>query len=144
MLDAPEKRQDYGNRSKQSLSDLAYRQQAMAETHKTDRYGRQVGKVIINGLDVNLEQARRGMAWHYRTYAREQAPADQQAYADADAENGARAARKGLWGGPTRRRRGSPGGFDGTRQDLYSSAPGHRIRIARRHSSSVRRISASA
>lgn len=51
--DAPEKRQDFGSRSKQSLSGMAYRQQAMVETNKKDRYGRLVGKVIIDGRDVN-------------------------------------------------------------------------------------------
>lgn len=63
-IDAPERHQDFGNRSKQSLSAMAYRQQATVETNKTDRYGRLVGKVVINGEDVNLHQVRRGMAWH--------------------------------------------------------------------------------
>jgi endonuclease YncB( thermonuclease family) len=98
-IDAPEKRQDFGNRSKQSLSDLAYRRQADVETGKTDRYGRQVGKVIVNGMDVNFEQVRRGMAWHYKAYEREQSVADRQAYAGA--ENIARVARKGLWALPS-------------------------------------------
>jgi hypothetical protein len=75
-IDAPEKAQDFGQRSKQSLSDQAYRQHVMVETGKTDRYGRLVGKVLVNGQDVNLEQVRRGMAWHYKAYQREQAPAD--------------------------------------------------------------------
>lgn len=97
-IDAPEKRQDFGNRSKQSLSALAYRQQAAVESEKTDRYGRRVGKVIVNGLDVNLEQVRRGMAWHYRAYAREQRPEDRRAYAEA--EDAARAAGRGLWSMP--------------------------------------------
>src|ERR1035437_4706251 len=43
-------------------------------------YGREVGKVIVNGQDVTLEQVRRGMAWHYKAYEREQAPADRVAY----------------------------------------------------------------
>jgi endonuclease YncB( thermonuclease family) len=98
-IDAPEKRQDFGNRAKQSLSDLAYRRQANVETGKTDRYGRQVGKVIVNGMDVNLEQVRRGMAWHYKAYKREQSVADRQAYAGA--EDTARVARKGLWALPS-------------------------------------------
>jgi endonuclease YncB( thermonuclease family) len=98
-IDAPEKRQDFGNRAKQSLSDLAYRRQATVETGKTDRFGRLVGKVLIDGEDVNIEQVRRGMAWHYKAYQREQAPADRQAYAAA--ENAARASGAGLWGMPS-------------------------------------------
>jgi endonuclease YncB( thermonuclease family) len=97
-IDAPEKRQDFGNRSKQSLSELAYRNQVIVQTAKTDRYGRRVGKVIVNGLDVNLEQVRRGMAWHYKAYAHEQGATDRQAYADA--EDAARAAGAGLWALP--------------------------------------------
>jgi len=61
-IDAPEKRQDFGNRSKQSLSGMAYMQQVTVETGKTDRYGRLVGKVVVNGQDVNLEQVHRGVA----------------------------------------------------------------------------------
>jgi endonuclease YncB( thermonuclease family) len=98
-IDAPEKRQDFGNRSKQSLSDLAYRRHVKVETGKTDRYGRQVGNVIVNGLDVNLEQVRRGMAWHYKAYEREQSVADRQSYAGA--EDTARAASEGLWALPS-------------------------------------------
>jgi endonuclease YncB( thermonuclease family) len=97
-IDAPEKRQDFGNRSKQSLSDLAYRRQAIVETGKTDRYGRLIGKVLVMGQDVNLEQVRRGMAWHYKAYQREQVPADRQAYAAA--EDTARVTRTGLWAIP--------------------------------------------
>lgn len=98
-IDAPEKRQDFSQRSKQSLSDLVYRQQVMVETGKTDRYGRLVGKVIANGQDVNLEQVLRGMAWHYKAYQREQSPPDRQAYAAA--ENAARASGAGLWAMPS-------------------------------------------
>ena len=36
------------------------------ETEKRDRYGRQIGKVLVNGQDVNLVQVERGMAWFYR------------------------------------------------------------------------------
>lgn len=61
---------------------------------RTKRYGRLVGKVVVNGQAVNLEQVRRGMAWHYKAYEREQSPCDRQAYAAA--ENAARASRSGL------------------------------------------------
>lgn len=97
-IDAPEKAQDFGQRSKQSLSDLAYRQQATVETGKTDRYGRLIGKVTVSCRDVNLEQVRRGLAWHYKVYQREQPPADRLTYAAA--ENAARASRTGLWAMP--------------------------------------------
>lgn len=55
-IDAPEKGQAFGQRSKQSLSDLAYMQKATVHFDKKDRYGREVGKVLVNERDVNLEQ----------------------------------------------------------------------------------------
>lgn len=41
-IDAPEKGQAFGDRSKQSVSDLAFCRDAAAECHKIDRYGREV------------------------------------------------------------------------------------------------------
>lgn len=39
--------------------------QVAVEFHKRDRYGRLVGKVLLDGMDVNLEQLKAGLAWHY-------------------------------------------------------------------------------
>ena len=65
---------------------------------KTDQYGRLVGKILLDGKDVNLEQVKAGMAWHYKEYEREQSPEDRKIYARAEDE--ARAARRGLWRDP--------------------------------------------
>ena len=54
------------------------------DTGKTDRYGREVGKVLVDGVDANLEQLKRGLAWHYKTYEREQSPEDRRNYAAAE------------------------------------------------------------
>lgn len=94
-IDAPEKAQPFGNRSKVSLSDLAFDKMVTVESDKRDRYGREVGKVLVDGRDVNLIQVERGMAWHYKAYEREQSPSDRKLY-DA-AESDAKAARRGLW-----------------------------------------------
>lgn len=94
-IDAPEKAQAFGQRSKESLSALVFDKAVAVETDKRDRYGREVGKVLVNGKDANLEQVQRGFAWHYKTYEREQTPNDRTAYSDAELE--ARAAQKGLW-----------------------------------------------
>jgi len=94
-IDAPEKKQSFGNRSKESLSDLAFDKTVNVETNKRDRYGRQIGKVLVNGRDVNLVQIERGMAWFYRQYQREQSPNDQRLYEAA--EDAARADKRGLW-----------------------------------------------
>lgn len=94
-IDAPEKKQPFGNRSKQSLSDMVFNKTVAVETNKRDRYGRELGKVLASGKDVNLEQVRAGLAWHYKAYELTQPVADRQAYAEA--ENEAKAAKRGLW-----------------------------------------------
>jgi len=96
-IDAPEKKQPFGNRSKQSLSDMVFKKTVTVETVKRDRYGRELGKVLADGKDVNLEQVRAGIAWHYKAYERTQTATDRQAYAGA--ENEAKAAKRGLWAG---------------------------------------------
>jgi len=47
-IDAPERKQAFGTRSKQNLSDMAYNKDARLECHKTDRYKRDVCKVWVN------------------------------------------------------------------------------------------------
>lgn len=95
-IDAPEKKQAFGERSKQSLSDLVFKKQVSVEIDKKDRYGRDVGKILLStGQDVNLEQVTRGFAWHYKAYEGEQSANDRKLYDFA--EQGARAGRRGLW-----------------------------------------------
>ena len=60
-IDAPEKRQAFGNVSKQSLADMVAGQSVAVEWVKVDRYGRKVGKVLLAGLDCNLVQVKRGL-----------------------------------------------------------------------------------
>lgn len=94
-IDAPESRQPYGDRSRQSLIELVAGQSVEVVYDKVDRYGRRVGTINVGGRDANLEQVRRGLAWHYKQYEAEQTPADRQRYAAA--EQGAQAERLGLW-----------------------------------------------
>lgn len=94
-LDAPEKGMPFGQVSKKSLSDLAFGKQATVEWGKKDKYGRIVGKVRIDGQDINLLQVQRGLGWHFKEYEREQPPEDRATYAQA--EEMARAGRLGLW-----------------------------------------------
>jgi len=94
-IDAPEKAQPFGNRAKQSLAILAFDRRVKANCPKTDRYGRQVCKVLVGSVDIGLEQVRRGMAWHFKPYENEQSAEDRVAYAAAEDE--ARAAGRGLW-----------------------------------------------
>lgn len=94
-IDAPEKRQAYGQRSRQSLADLVFNRVVQIELGKKDRYGRGIGKVMLDGQDINLELLRLGLAWHYKAYAREQSVQDRALYAQAEQQ--ARADRLGLW-----------------------------------------------
>jgi endonuclease YncB( thermonuclease family) len=94
-IDAPEKKQAFGNRSKDSLSGMVFDKTVNVETEKRDRYGRRIGKVLVNGQDVNLVQIERGMAWFYRQYQREQSPNDRKLYEAA--EDAAMAGKRGLW-----------------------------------------------
>jgi endonuclease YncB( thermonuclease family) len=55
-IDAPESSQDFGSRAKQSLSDLVFGKTVTIISSKKDRYGRTLGKVMIEKRDVNLEQ----------------------------------------------------------------------------------------
>lgn len=64
QIDAPEKSQDYGNKSKQSLSDMVFGKQVKVVQEDTDKYGRAAGRVYLNNLDVNAEQVKRGYTWN--------------------------------------------------------------------------------
>ena len=94
-IDAPEKKQAFGQVSKQHLSNLVFDKTVTIETTKRDRYQREIGKVLVNGRDANLSQVEAGLAWHYKRYAKEQAPMEQQSYAVAEVL--AKQGRKGLW-----------------------------------------------
>lgn len=94
-IDAPEKKPAFGQRSKQSMSDCAFGKEVVVDWKKIDRYGRTVGKVVSKGVDCGLRQIELGMAWHYKTYAKDQSREDREAYAGA--EERARAQRRGLW-----------------------------------------------
>jgi endonuclease YncB( thermonuclease family) len=94
-IDAPEKSQAFGQRSKQHLSELLFGREVELHTQGLDRYGRTLAVIFVNGIDANLEQVRGGMAWCYARYL-SQAPVDIQAsYRQAEAE--ARAQGRGLW-----------------------------------------------
>ena len=94
-IDAPEKKQAFGNRSKQALAELIDGKIVTVDYNKLDKYQREVGKVMFNGQDVNLRQVKLGLAWHYKKYEREQDVEDRSIYADA--EYLAQRDKVGLW-----------------------------------------------
>ncbi|MEJ7806288.1 MAG: thermonuclease family protein [Telluria sp.] len=88
-IDAPEKRQAFGQASKLSLAELSFGRTAQIDIVGRDRYGRALCKIAVAGVDVNKEQIARGMAWMYRRYANERSY--------SDAEQRAQARRVGIW-----------------------------------------------
>ena len=61
-IDAPEKGQAFGERSRQSLAQMTHGKDARLECHKTDRFAREVCKVWVQPLDCLRcgRDARRG------------------------------------------------------------------------------------
>ncbi len=94
-IDAPERKQPFGNASRKHLTTLVAGKTVTVKWDKRDRYRRIVGFVIVDGHDVNLAQVKAGMAWFYRYYQQELSPEDRRLYADA--ENKARYEKLGLW-----------------------------------------------
>lgn len=90
-IDAPEKHQAFGQRSKQALSDAVFNRMVTVDWSKRDKYGRLVGKIFLpGGVDANLRQIELGLAWHYRAYEREQLLADRQVRAGRTAGTASR------------------------------------------------------
>jgi len=106
-IDAPEKAQAFGERSKQNLSALVFGKDVRADCYKRDRYGRDVCRVWVTPsdcrscgltLDVALAQLTVGLAWHYKRFENEQTPEERGRYSFAEDE--ARARHIGLWKDP--------------------------------------------
>ncbi len=88
-IDAPEKAQPYGQASKRSLSEMAYKKNAVAECPEKDHYDRYVCKVSVDGVDINKAQIASGYAWVYRQHN------NRRDYIEA--ESMAKSLRSGLW-----------------------------------------------
>ena len=93
-IDAPELRQPFGTRSKQSLSELCFGKTAALDVQGHDRYQRTLAHVTCGGTDANAEQVRRGLAWTYTRYTRADSPLH-------ELERVARSAHRGLWADDT-------------------------------------------
>lgn len=73
-IDAPELRQAFGRRSRESLAGMCAGVTALISEQGRDRYGRTLGRVSCAGKDANAEQVRRGMAWVFVRYASKGSP----------------------------------------------------------------------
>jgi endonuclease YncB( thermonuclease family) len=97
-IDAPERKQAFGRKSKENLSLMIAGETIEVEYNKRDRYGRIIGKLIRDGQDINLLQIKNGFAWHYKYFQYEQSDIDRELYSTAEIE--ARKKAVGLWSAP--------------------------------------------
>ncbi len=89
-IDAPEKGQAFGTKSREKMSELVGEKDVVVKWEKKDRYGRILGDVHLGDRLINLEMVQEGLAWHYKQYSKSKEL--------AEAEEEARKAKKGLWG----------------------------------------------
>lgn len=92
-IDAPEKKQPYGQVCKSMLSDMIYGKTVYVRSQKRpDRYGRMIAEVFMceaSKESVNMAMVRGGCAWHYKAFSKDSTY--------AEAERIARGSRAGLW-----------------------------------------------
>ena len=105
-IDAPEKKQAFGNVAKQRMGDMVFGKEVLIDNRKKDRYGRTIGRVWVASaeckasdcpktLDAGMALLTQGLAWHYKQYAEEQPKEERRQYSFA--EEDARSKRIGLW-----------------------------------------------
>lgn len=88
-IDCPEKGQDFGNVAREFLSGYVFSKVVTVQEMATDRYGRTIGLVTIDGVNVNEKLLEAGLAWHYRQYDKNPDWAKLEAKAKKE--------KKGLW-----------------------------------------------
>lgn len=88
-IDAPEREQAYGTKSKQALSKLVWKKVVRLQGNKKDRYGRTVSRLFVDNVDISAAMVEQGAAWVYRRYTKDPAL--------YRAEKRAKANRAGLW-----------------------------------------------
>lgn len=89
-IDAPEKRQAFGERAKQFTAALAFDRLVTVRASGRDRNGRVLAEIVLpDGRSLNQELVRAGYAWWFRRYSRDPV------IARLEAE--ARQGHRGLW-----------------------------------------------
>lgn len=89
QIDAPEKRQPWGDRSRQHLAVLCFKRSAVIREEGHDRYRRMVARVECDGTDANAAQVLAGMAWVFDRHV-----TDHRLY---ELQDEAQGAKRGLW-----------------------------------------------
>ena len=67
-IDAPELGQPFSRVSRDGLAKMVFECQCAVESRGPDKYGRTVGRVSVDGADVNAAMLDSGLAWHYKKY----------------------------------------------------------------------------
>ncbi len=95
-IDCPEKKQPFGNKAKQFVSDVSFGTYVTLKINpknKYDRNKRLIAEVILkDGRNINKELVKNGLAWHFKKYS------DSQEYAQLETE--AKNNKIGLWSEP--------------------------------------------
>ena len=68
-IDAPEKKQAFGNKSKDNLAKYIAGKTVTVQYQKKDKYKRILGTIYYNNTDINLQQVKDGYAWVYKKYS---------------------------------------------------------------------------
>ncbi|WP_319586767.1 thermonuclease family protein [uncultured Desulfobulbus sp.] len=94
-IDTPENGQAFGQKAKEVTSTLIAGRHIDIEKKDTDRYGRIVGLVQVDGQNLNELIIQNGYAWVYLQYCKEQFCSQ---WKQSEAE--ARHSKRGLWADP--------------------------------------------
>jgi micrococcal nuclease len=90
-IDAPEKKQPFSHESKTFLEKYLNKECRLQKTG-VDRFGRTLGVLWVNGVNINLLMVKEGYAWHFKKYSKDKVL--------AEAEADARKNKTGLWKEP--------------------------------------------
>ncbi len=91
-IDCPEKKQPYSQKAKQYVSNLIFGKLVNVQYSKKDGFGRVLGTIYVNKVNVNEEMVKAGYAWHFIKYS------DNKTYINLEKE--ARNKKIGLWSDP--------------------------------------------
>ncbi|WP_169975880.1 thermonuclease family protein [Campylobacter sp. RM16191] len=70
-IDAPEKKQAYGEKSRKFLANLIAGQIVEVKEKGKDKYKRVLGVVYYNGQDINAKMVSSGYAWAFVKYSKD-------------------------------------------------------------------------
>lgn len=88
-IDAPELGQPFSRVARAALSEMVFERECAVESRGADKYGRTIGRISVDGADVNAAMLDSGLAWHYKKYDSRPEMAGR--------ETAARQAQLGLW-----------------------------------------------